>query len=122
MVHMRFSIFIIAALMLVCPHSGYAASSPWVGIWETADQWGSAYRLTIEDGGNAQSTYGDGWNGRWQAESGGVVIEWENQGRDFIFNGVMGRQRLHTPPPRWGMQGFSSYMKKIKESSAASMP
>lgn len=90
-----------------------AVASSWVGVWETADQWGSVYYIEIKDDNRAMSTYGDGWHGDWQKAGGGVRITWDSKGGDFIFNGVMGKQRVHTPPPRWGMAGFSSYMKKI---------
>lgn len=106
-------IFVVGSLLWLSVWAAAGTpSSPWIGIWETADRWGSTYHIVIHDDGSAKSTYGEQPAGTWSERDGGVGVIWDDKGRDFLFNGVMGHQRLHTPPAHWGMQGFSSYMKK----------
>ncbi len=91
----------------------FSALAGWEGAWETGDSWGSSYRIDIHPDGTAQTDYAEGWNGQWhEAKGGSLVIEWDSGWRDYIFNGVMGRQRLAS---KEGQKGYSSYIRPIKE-------
>ena len=76
----------------------YAQKTTWLGTWKTQDSWGSDYTITLYPDGKAFAQYANGIHGNWKAQDGGIAIEWQNKTRDFIFHGVMGRQRLFTKP------------------------
>ena len=82
----------------------------WSGVWETMDQYRSEFTITLRDDGSAYSDYGDGWEGMWKADESGVSIEWNNGRKDFIFNGVMGIQRIASASKF--SSGYSPFMKK----------
>ena len=70
--------FLFAVVSLDAPASS-AETSRWQGLWQTADEWGSAYTIDIRADGTATADYGDGWVGRWHKEYGNnVVIEWNS--------------------------------------------
>ena len=48
--------------------------------------------------------------GMWKADESGVSIEWNNGRKDFIFNGVMGIQRIASASKF--SSGYSAFMKK----------
>ncbi|MBC6497090.1 MAG: hypothetical protein GDA54_02050 [Alphaproteobacteria bacterium GM7ARS4] len=70
----------------------------WLGQWHTRDGWGSDYTITLSQNGQAHSSYGDGLDGTWREKDGGIFIQWRNNATDFLFQGVMGRQRLFVHP------------------------
>jgi len=82
----------------------------WTGIWETMDQYQSAFTIILKDDGSAYSDYGDGWAGVWKENESGVTISWNNGRRDFVFNGVMGIQRIANASKF--SRGYSAFMKK----------
>ncbi len=91
----------------------FPAFAGWEGSWETADSWGGSYRIDVYPDGTAMTDYAEGWKGQWhEAEGGSLVIEWDSGWRDYIFNGVMGRQRLAS---KEGQRGYSSYMHPLEE-------
>ena len=93
--------------------SSFPAFADWEGAWETGDSWGGSYRIDVYPDGTAVTDYAEGWKGQWhEAEGGSLVIEWDSGWRDYIFNGVMGRQRLAS---KEGQRGYSSYMHIIEE-------
>lgn len=85
----------------------------WLGTWQAFDKDQYPFVIIIRRDGSATHDYADGGIGVWKIHEGGVLIQWQGGKKDFLFNGVMGLQRLHKPShPR--AQGYSSAMKKIK--------
>ena len=72
-----------------------ASENKWLGDWIAFDEWQSEFTITLKKNGNASSNYANGDLGEWYIVDGNVKIEWESGKDDFIFNGVMGLQRLH---------------------------
>ena len=76
----------------------FASEQQWLGAWQTRDNWGSEYTIVLEQDGTAHAAYAGGIDGTWQSKDGGILILWDNKTQDFLFSGVMGRQRLFTSP------------------------
>ena len=70
------------------------ASNSWVGNWIATDEWQSEFNIIIKANGSAQSDYGSGEIGEWENVDGNLKITWESGKKDYIFNGVMGYQRI----------------------------
>ena len=108
-------IILVAAFLSLSAFSVQASdgsSNPWVGFWETADAYGSTFRMEVRADGSAFLNYGDGVEGSWVKEGSGLRIIWASGKKDFLFNGVMGRQRLGSSKDP-NMPGTSSFMKKV---------
>lgn len=74
------------------------AAAGWEGIWETRDQYGSVFYFVVNPDGTALSYYGDGIPGTWEtADTDATRIIWENGRKDYLFNGIMGMQRISLP-------------------------
>ncbi|MAH78712.1 MAG: hypothetical protein CBE14_003165 [Rickettsiales bacterium TMED254] len=70
-------------------------SNKWLGNWIAFDQWQSEFEIKLEENGRAFSTYADGDEGTWSLLDGNLVIKWKSGKKDYIFDGVMGKQRIH---------------------------
>ena len=70
------------------------ANENWIGKWIASDQWQSEFQIEIKEDGNATSTYGSGEKGRWKIVDGNIEIRWDSGKKDYIFQGVMGFQRI----------------------------
>ena len=66
----------------------------WTGKWQALDEWQSEFSIVIKNDGSATSNYGNGERGNWEIVDGNLEIEWDSGITDYIFNGVMGIQRL----------------------------
>ena len=82
----------------------------WTGTWETMDQYKSTFTIILKEDGSAYSDYGDGWDGVWKENESGVTVNWNNGRRDFVFNGVMGIQRIASASKF--SRGYTAFMKK----------
>ena len=82
----------------------------WTGTWETMDQYKSTFTIILKEDGFAYSDYGDGWEGVWKEDESGVIVNWNNGRRDFVFNGVMGIQRIASASKF--SRGYTAFMKK----------
>lgn len=71
------------------------ATNKWLGNWIAFDQWQSEFEIKLEEDGKAFSTYADGDEGTWFFLDGNLVIKWKSGKKDYIFDGVMGKQRIH---------------------------
>ncbi len=89
----------------------FADEKKWLGEWIAFDEWKSQYIIKLEKNYEASSNYADGQEGTWAFKDGNILIEWNNGKTDFIFNGVMGLQRLHKSKK-------SSYTSGIKKKSS----
>ena len=69
-------------------------NNKWIGKWIALDQWQSEFIIEIKEDGTAITDYGDGDEGNWSFVDGNVEIIWGSGKKDYIFNGVMGFQRL----------------------------
>ena len=69
-------------------------SNSWVGRWAALDEWQSEFNITIKEDGSAVSDYGNGEKGNWKVVDGNLEISWDNGIVDYLFNGVMGFQRI----------------------------
>ena len=87
-----------------------ANEKKWIGKWSAMDEWQSEFTITIENNQIAKSNYADGEIGTWEEIDGGLLINWQSGKTDFIFNGVMGTQRLHKSKQK-------NYTSGIKKSS-----
>ena len=81
----------------------------WTGTWETMDQYKSTFTIILKEDGSAYSDYGDGWEGVWKEDESGVIVNWNNGRRDFVFNGVMGIQRIASASKF--SRGYTAFMK-----------
>ena len=81
----------------------------WVGKWEALDKWQSEFLIEINDDGTALTNYGNGEKGNWTIVDGNLQIIWESGTKDYIFNGVMGYQRLS----KSRNDSYTSGMKKL---------
>tara|TARA_B100000686_G_C16783202_1_gene973386 strand:+ start:423 stop:740 length:318 start_codon:yes stop_codon:yes gene_type:complete len=70
------------------------ANNSWVGNWIASDEWQSEFNIIIKADGSAKSDYGAGEIGEWKNLDGNLEIIWESGKKDYIFNGVMGFQRI----------------------------
>ena len=84
-------------------------ASNWVGDWIAYDEWQSEFKISILEGGKALSNYGDGEEGEWEIKNGNVEIIWDSSQTDYIFNGVMGIQRIRKKKNK----SYSSGMRKL---------
>ena len=82
----------------------------WSGVWETMDEYRSTFTIILKEDGSAYSDYGDGWDGVWKENESGVTINWKNGRSDFVFNGVMGIQRIAKASKF--SRGYTAFMKK----------
>ncbi len=73
----------------------HALEKKWIGRWYATDEWQSEYIIELKENGGAISDYANGEKGKWKIVDGNVKIFWDSGKSDFIFNGVMGMQRLH---------------------------
>ncbi|MBC6445499.1 MAG: hypothetical protein GDA50_08845 [Alphaproteobacteria bacterium GM202ARS2] len=107
--------FLTTLAYLTIPIVAYATAGhtqqQWLGTWQTRDKWGSDYTIILKQDGTAYAQYAKGINGTWHKKDGGIVILWDNKTRDFLFNGVMGHQRLFTSP-RDPASNYNAGMKK----------
>ena len=85
------------------------AQNNWLGEWIALDEWQSEFSIIIKDDGSASSNYGDGENGDWKIVDGNLKIQWDSGKTDYIFNGVMGIQRLRKTKNK----SYTSGMKKL---------
>ena len=109
--------FIIAFVLFALPLlSMGTARADWDGLWQTTDAHGSEFYIEVKPDGLAHMYYGDGIEGTWKKEGSGLRIVWEGGKEDFLFNGVMGRQRLSSDSQTRGkdIPGYSSAMTKIE--------
>ena len=81
----------------------------WVGKWQALDKWQSEFLIEINDDGTALTNYGNGEKGNWKIVDGNLQIIWESGTKDYIFNGVMGYQRLS----KSRNDSYTSGMKKL---------
>ena len=70
------------------------AANNWIGKWIASDQWQSEFLIEINENGDATTTYGSGEKGQWKIIDGNIEIVWESGKRDYLFQGVMGFQRI----------------------------
>ena len=70
------------------------ASEIWVGEWIAQDQWQSEFLIEVKKDGSAFTNYGAGDTGKWSIVDGNLEIQWKSGNKDYMFNGVMGYQRL----------------------------
>ena len=70
------------------------AKNNWLGEWIALDQWQSEFSIKINKDGSAKSNYGDGESGSWKIIDGNLKIIWNSGKSDYIFQGVMGYQRI----------------------------
>ena len=82
----------------------------WSGVWETMDEYRSTFTIILKADGSAYSDYGDGWDGEWKENESGVTVNWKNGRSDFVFNGVMGIQRIAKASKF--SRGYTAFMKK----------
>lgn len=115
-----FGLGVIAYGVILGSHSSMGEDSSlnrivtrWVGVWQTGDADNYPFLLEIKRDGSAFQDYGAGSSGRWRIHEGGLLIEWADGHQDYLFDGVMGMQRLHKPVnPR--ARKYSSFMKKMQ--------
>ena len=81
----------------------------WIGKWKALDKWQSEFLIEINDDGTALTNYGNGEKGNWTIVDGNLQIIWESGTKDYIFNGVMGYQRLS----KSRNDSYTSGMKKL---------
>ena len=81
----------------------------WIGKWKALDKWQSEFLIQINDDGTAITSYGNGEKGNWKIVDGNLQIIWESGTKDYIFNGVMGYQRLS----KSRNDSYTSGMKKL---------
>ena len=75
-------------------HTLTFAKNNWLGEWIALDQWQSEFSIKINKDGSANSNYGDGESGSWKIIDGNLKIIWNPGKSDYIFQGVMGYQRI----------------------------
>ncbi len=85
-------ILCFAIILLIAINS--FASDIWMGKWLALDQWQSEFLIKINKDGTAFSEYGAGEEGSWSVVDGNLEIKWKSGKTDYLFNGVMGYQRL----------------------------
>ncbi len=85
------------------------AKNSWTGKWIALDEWQSEFIIEINEDGSAISNYGNGDKGTWKIVDGNIEIIWESGKKDYIFNGVMGFQRLN----KGKQKSYTSGMKKL---------
>ena len=85
------------------------AKKSWIGKWMAFDEWQSEFIIEINEDGSALSDYANGDKGTWKLVDGNVEIIWESGKKDYIFNGVMGFQRLN----KGKQKSYTSGMKKL---------
>ena len=73
------------------------------------DEWQSEFSIIIKNDGSASSNYGNGESGNWKIVDGNLEIIWDSGITDYIFNGVMGIQRLRKTKNK----SYTSGMKKL---------
>ena len=99
--------FLTLFFLLIFSYS-YAKKS-WIGKWMALDEWQSEFTIEINEDGSALSDYANGDKGTWKLVDGNVVIMWDSGKKDYIFNGVMGFQRLN----KGKKKSYTSGMKKL---------
>lgn len=87
----------------------FACEEKWIGKWNAYDEWKSEYLISIKKNGNAISSYGNGEEGFWKIKDCNLEITWDSGKKDFIFNGVMGVQRLNDSKNK----SYTSGMRKL---------
>ena len=97
-------------LLLFLSSFVFANEKKWIGEWIAFDKWQSEFIIELNKDYGASSNYANGQSGTWSLKDGSILIKWENGKTDFIFNGVMGLQRLHKSKQ-------SSYTSGIKKKS-----
>jgi predicted Fe-S protein YdhL (DUF1289 family) len=70
------------------------ATDNWIGRWIASDQWQSEFLIEIKENGDAITSYGAGDKGQWEIIDGNIEIFWESGKKDYLFQGVMGFQRI----------------------------
>ena len=98
----------LIVLFLICFNECFS-NELWVGKWKALDKWQSEFLIEINDDGTALTNYGNGEKGNWTIVDGNLKIIWESGNKDYIFNGVMGFQRLS----KSRNDSYTSGMKKL---------
>ena len=88
----------------------FALNEKWVGEWIATDEWQSEYIITLKKSGIAISNYANGEKGKWTIVDSNIEILWDSGKSDFLFNGVMGMQRLHKSKDK----SYTSGIQKVK--------
>ena len=70
------------------------AQNKWLGKWIALDEWQSEFSIIINKDGSANSNYANGENGSWKIVDGNLEIIWDSGKSDYLFQGVMGYQRI----------------------------
>tara|TARA_B100000579_G_scaffold138829_1_gene112837 strand:+ start:706 stop:1023 length:318 start_codon:yes stop_codon:yes gene_type:complete len=100
---------ILFALLTLFYFSISESKTSWIGEWLALDEWQSEFSIIIKNDGSASSNYGNGENGNWKIVDGNLEIVWDSGITDYIFNGVMGIQRLRKTKNK----SYTSGMKKL---------
>ena len=100
---------IIFAFLTLFYFSISESKTSWIGEWLALDEWQSEFSIIIKNDGSASSNYGNGENGNWKVVDGNLEIVWDSGITDYIFNGVMGIQRLRKTKNK----SYTSGMKKL---------